>query len=47
VARIDVTRVRKAGGGRNIVEDNIPDMHEKIRELVDGVTYGNPEKVLS
>ncbi|MDR1965149.1 MAG: ISAzo13 family transposase, partial [Synergistaceae bacterium] len=44
---IDVSRVRKAGGGRNYVEDNIPNIQEKVREIVDGATYGNPEKVLS
>ncbi|MDR1916993.1 MAG: ISAzo13 family transposase, partial [Synergistaceae bacterium] len=39
---IDVSRVRKAGGGRNYVEDNIPNIQEKVREIVDGATYGNP-----
>jgi hypothetical protein len=43
----DSSRVRKVGGGRNYIEDNIPCMHEKIREIIDATTYGNPEKVLS
>jgi hypothetical protein len=44
---IDVSRVRKTGGGRHSVEDNIPDIQEKIHEIVDASTYGPPEKVLS
>jgi hypothetical protein len=44
---IDIARVRKIGGGRNYVEANIPNIQESVREIVDGSTYGNPEKVLS
>ncbi|GHU39431.1 transposase [Betaproteobacteria bacterium] len=44
---IDVSRVRKTGGGRHCVEDNIPNLQEKIHEIVDASTYGTPEKVLS
>jgi hypothetical protein len=44
---IDISRIRKIGGGRNYVEDNIPNVQERVREIVDGATYGNPEKVLS
>ena len=40
-------RVRQSGGGRNYVEDKYPDIEEKIRKIVDGSTYGNPERVLS
>jgi len=40
-------RVRQRGGGRNYVEDTYPDIEERIRKLVDGSTYGNPERVLS
>ena len=40
-------RVRKSGGGRRFVEKKYPDIENKIRELVDGSTYGNPERVLS
>jgi transposase len=44
---IDIMRVRKVGGGRNYVKDNIPCIQERISEIVDGATYGSPEKVLS
>ena len=40
-------RVRSEGGGRNYVEDKYPEIEAKIRELIDGSTYGNPERVLS
>jgi transposase len=46
-AAIDVSRVRKTGGGRKYLEDTIPDIQKRISEIVDGSTYGNPEKVLS
>lgn len=38
---------RNVGGGRNLIEDKYPDVEGKIRELIDGATYGNPERVLS
>ena len=44
---IENGRVRKAGGGRKRVEDIYPEIMEKIKEIVDGNTYGSPEKVLS
>jgi len=40
-------RIRKSGGGRSYVEEKYPGIEEKIRILVDGSTYGNPERVLS
>ena len=40
-------RVRKAGGGRKRVEEIYPEILEKIKEIVDGNTYGSPDKVLS
>ena len=40
-------RIRKAGGGRKSVEDIHPEILEKIKEIVDGNTYGSPDKVLS
>jgi hypothetical protein len=40
-------RVRKSGGGRNSIEEKYPDIEERIRKLVDGSTYGNPERILS
>ena len=44
---IETGRIRKAGGGRKSVEDIYPEIMEKIKEIVDGNTYGSPEKVLS
>ncbi len=44
--RID-GRVRKSGGGRKFVEEQYPEIEENIRKIVDGSTYGNPERVLS
>ena len=39
-------KARRPGGGRNYVENKYPDIEDKIRELVDGSTYGNPMRVL-
>lgn len=40
-------KARKSGGGRKYVEEKYPDIEEKIRKLIDGSTYGNPERILS
>ena len=40
-------RVRKVGGGPKYIEEKHPDIEERIRKLIDGTTYGNPERVLS
>ena len=40
-------KVRKRGGGPKCIQEKHPDIEEKIRKLVDGSTYGNPERVLS
>ena len=40
-------RIRKRGGGRKYVEEKHPDIEDKIRKLIDGRTYGNPERILS
>ena len=45
--KIVKARVRESGGGRNYVEEKYPEIEEKIRKIVDGSTYGNPERVLS
>jgi transposase len=45
-AKID-GRVRKAGGGPKYTEEKHPDIEDKIRLLIDGSTYGNPERILS
>jgi hypothetical protein len=40
-------QVRRAGGGPKYVEERYPDIQELVSRIVDGSTYGNPEKVLS
>ena len=40
-------RIRKEGGGRKRVEDTHPKILEYIQKIVDGNTYGDPERVLS
>ena len=40
-------KVRKSGGGPKYTEEKHPGIEEKIRKIVDGSTYGNPERVLS
>jgi transposase len=40
-------RVRKVGGGRSSATDKYPDIKDRINKLVDGSTYGSPERVLS
>jgi len=39
--------IRNSGGGPKCIEEKHPDIEEKIRKIVDGATYGNPERVLS
>jgi transposase len=40
-------RVRKAGGGPKWLEEKHPDIQKYVQTIVDGSTYGSPEKVLS
>ena len=40
-------KVRRSGGGPKRVEEKHPDVEGMIRAIVDGSTYGNPERVLS
>ena len=40
-------RLRAPGGGRKSLETSMPDLDKHILQIVDGSTYGNPEKVLS
>lgn len=40
-------RVRNIGGGAKYIEEKHPDIEDRIRKIVDGTTYGNPERVLS
>ena len=41
------TRLRAPGGGRKKLETLMPDLDDHILQIVDGATYGDPEKVLS
>ena len=40
-------RLRAPGGGRKKLEESMPELDDHILRIVDGATYGNPEKVLS
>lgn len=40
-------KIRRSGGGPKSVEEKHPDIEGRIRSIVDGSTYGNPERVLS
>lgn len=42
----DTSKIRNAGGGRKTLTEQYPDLEKNIQEIVDGETYGNPEKVL-
>jgi len=44
---LEAGRIRKQGGGRKWLEERYPDIEEHIKDIIDGKTYGNPEKVLS
>lgn len=39
-------RIRKAGGGRKASSVKYPNLHEAIERIIDGKTYGDPEKVI-
>ena len=40
-------RIRKDGGGRKSIQVTQPNIEDEIRRLVDGSTYGDPDRVLS
>jgi len=40
-------KVREIGGGRKYIEEKYPDIEERIRKLIEGSTYGDPERILS
>jgi transposase len=40
-------KIRSSGGGPKCIEEKHPNIEERIRKIVDGTTYGNPERVLS
>jgi hypothetical protein len=44
---IDTSRIREFGGGRKYVEQINPDIQKYIQEIVEGSTYGNPQKAIS
>lgn len=39
-------RIRKSGAGPKFKEEYYPDIQEKVRQIVEGSTYGNPEHIL-
>ena len=39
-------RIRKSGAGPKFKEEYYPDIQEKVRQIVEGSTYGSPEQVL-
>jgi transposase len=44
---IEDVRIRQQGGGAKNKEDKYPGIQECVKEIVDGNTYGSPEKILS
>ncbi|MBF0351545.1 MAG: ISAzo13 family transposase [SAR324 cluster bacterium] len=44
--RLDVSRIRKSGGGRKSVETHYPDILSKLEDLVDPDSRGDPESPL-
>ena len=44
---IESGRVRRQGGGPKCIEEKYPDIQERVKAIIDGSTYGNPEQVLS
>ena len=44
--RIRPNQIRKAGGGRKASSVKYPNLHEAIERIIDGKTYGDPEKVI-
>jgi len=43
---LESSRIRAAGGGRKSTEEKYPNIRDHIQQIVDGSTYGNPEKIL-
>ena len=44
---VEAGRIRKAGGGPKWMEEQYPDIQKDVRNIVDGSTYGSPDRVLS
>jgi hypothetical protein len=47
VSDFESGKVRKKGGGPKWLEEKYPYIQERVKEIIDASTYGNPEKVLS
>ena len=47
VSNFEDGKIRKKGGGPKWLEERYPDIQERVMEIVDASTYGDPEKVLS
>lgn len=39
-------RIRKPGGGRKASSEKYPEIQKAIEEIIDGETYGNPERII-
>ena len=44
---LETGRIRKRGTGRKTVQEHSPNIESIILQIIDGKTYGDPEKVLS
>ena len=44
--KLSIKRIRKVGGGRKAASVKYPNLHEAIERIIDGKTYGDPEKVI-
>ena len=42
----EVGRIRKQGGGRKSASSIYPDLEDAIQKIIDGKTYGDPEKII-
>ena len=40
------TQIRKPGGGRKAASEKHPELQEAIEKIIDGQTYGDPEKII-
>ncbi|MGL5973552.1 MAG: ISAzo13 family transposase [Oscillospiraceae bacterium] len=45
--QVVVEKTRKSGGGRKYIEEKYPEIEMRIREIIDGKTYGDTMKILS
>jgi hypothetical protein len=43
----EMRRIRKTGGGPKWLEERYPDIQNNVRKIIDGSTYGSPDKILS